>query len=110
MANAKKCDRCGVCFDPFNLKQAMCSFRNPMFKETQNIRDGTIGELLILAHPDDYVDLCPNCAHEFRLFMKGWKIAYELSENENFEDALQKYFEDEYYRTDGAPNEGEKEE
>lgn len=108
MANAKKCDRCKKCFDPFDMDGYMCVFRNPMFKNSKNIREGTIGNLLINDHPDDYVDLCTHCAHKFWLFMKeGWDVSYKLEENEDIQNVFESYGSDsiKYYYGDKTSNE-----
>ena len=71
MANAKKCDRCEKCFDPYEIKGMICRFRNPMFQTANNIREGVIGKLMVNDTPDAYVDLCPECAEMFETFMCG---------------------------------------
>ena len=71
MANARKCDRCGVCFDPFEMEGMSCRFENPMFQNSHDIEEGVVGKLLINASPDNYIDLCPECAEMFEAFFSG---------------------------------------
>lgn len=73
MASALKCDRCGTCFDPLNLKDECITvrFRNPIFRTGEHIRNRAIGYYLVDESADYYVDLCPYCAKDFALFMDG---------------------------------------
>ena len=70
MAIAKKCDRCGKCFDPFHMEGMMCRFRNPIFQNSNDIREGVIGKSM-LNEPDAFIDLCPECAEMFDNFMRN---------------------------------------
>lgn len=107
MSKAKKCDRCGGFFDPIHMTGDMCLIRNPVFKNSQNVIDGTVGEYFIHGNPADYIDLCPDCAKEFRMFMKGWKVAYKLEENEDIQNLFERYGSDsiKYYYGDKISNE-----
>lgn len=69
MANARKCDRCGKFYDPFEMDGMLCRFQNPVFQNTHDIQEGMIGKLLMNASPDTHVDLCPECAELFEAFM-----------------------------------------
>lgn len=70
MSLAKKCDRCGVCFDPFNVEGRIGRFFNPIFQTSNDIREQVRGQLLDeTLGVDGIVDLCPNCASAFRAFM-----------------------------------------
>ena len=95
MSRAKKCDRCGGFFDPFHMVGDMCLFRNPVFKNSRNVSEGTVGEYFIPGDPADYLDLCPDCAHKFRLFMKGWDVSYKITKEDDLETAFKKYIEEE---------------
>lgn len=81
MANARKCDRCGKCFDPLhNMEGMMCRFRNPVFQNSNDIREGVVGKSM-LNEPDAFVDLCPECAEMFDAFMHN-----DDGNNEKVED------------------------
>lgn len=71
MANARKCDRCGRFFDPFEFEGSCCKFRNPVFQTAKDIREGRIGTLMNSKSPDIFIDLCPDCAERFDRFMCG---------------------------------------
>lgn len=86
MANARKCDRCGKCFDPLHMDGMMCRFRNPVFQTSNDIREGVAGKMM-LNDPDGFVDLCPECAEMFDAFMCGCdlpKKAEDKKDEENF--------------------------
>ncbi len=107
MSRAKKCDRCGGFFDPIHMTGDMCLIRNPVFKNSQNVIDGTVGEYFFHGNSADYIDLCPDCAKEFRMFMQGWKVAYKLEENEDIQNVFESYGSDsiKYYYGDKNSNE-----
>lgn len=70
MANAKKCDRCGVCFDPMSGGDVeWTSFSNPMFKSANSIRESKWTRLMYDDTKRDTVDLCPGCTKAFEKFM-----------------------------------------
>jgi len=70
MSMAKKCDRCKLCFDPYNLEGRMGRFINPIFQTSDEIREQYRGQLLDEdLGVDGIIDLCPKCAVEFRKFM-----------------------------------------
>lgn len=71
MANARKCDRCKVCFDPLDVIGYMARFQNPMFSTGGHILNNKIGHYLINDTADTYIDLCPKCAKAFEIFMKN---------------------------------------
>lgn len=72
MANARKCNKCGTCFDPLDSPGIMCRFRNPIFQTSNDIREGVVGFKLIDDESTEaIIDLCPKCADLFREFMKG---------------------------------------
>ena len=72
MANARKCDRCGKCFDPLSQgKTVMARFQNPVFQNSEQIKDHDVGYYLIEDTADAYVDLCPECTDDFEAFMEG---------------------------------------
>lgn len=91
MSRAKKCDRCGGFFDPIHMTGDMCLIRNPVFKNSQNVIDGTVGEYFFQGNSADYIDLCPDCAKEFRMFMQGWKVTYKLEKDEDLEKAFTRF-------------------
>lgn len=71
MARAKKCDRCGFCFDPLAQGDAlMAMFQNPNLRSSTSLMDCKIERrLLPNAGPDEWVDLCPVCTTDFLIFM-----------------------------------------
>lgn len=102
MATAMKCDRCGECFDPFNMAGPLCRFKNPRFMTANDIREGVVGRRLI--QDDDYdgndadilVDLCPVCAQAFEKFMANHDDLYEdlLQENAQLKEIIATDFEE----------------
>lgn len=86
MANAKKCDRCGKCYDPASIEDnpaMVVSFSNPIFQTAEDYQHHRFTE--ILGRDDDNygnsnVDLCPECTGEFTLFMDGCPL--KISEND----------------------------
>ena len=107
MSRAKKCDRCGGFFDPIHMTGDMCLIRNPVFKNSQNVIDGTVGEYFFQGNSADYIDLCPDCAKEFRMFMKGWDVSHKLDEDEDIPNVFERYGSDaiKYYYGDKISNE-----
>lgn len=79
MANARKCDRCGKCFDPLRYgdKTMMARFQNPVFQNSEQIRNHDVGYYLIEDTADAYVDLCPDCTRDFEAFMEGNPLKME---------------------------------
>lgn len=78
MANARKCDRCGKCFDPFSQKfRQMTHFKNPVFETERDIIDHKVGCYLVEDSPDALIDLCPDCTESFILFMKNYPLAVD---------------------------------
>lgn len=72
MSSARKCDRCGRCFDP--LGQGLCvmaQFKNPVFASSKDIHEHSVGYYLIDDSVESWVDLCPNCTKDFEAFMEG---------------------------------------
>lgn len=71
MGNARKCDRCKVCFDPYDMDEGLeCArFQNPIFQSTEDVKKKHVGRQLINDPSDIYVDLCPDCAEDFVRFM-----------------------------------------
>lgn len=93
MSNAKKCDRCGKFYDPFDMEGMSCKFTNPMLQTSANIREGMIGKLMFSGSPDDYEDLCPECAELFEAFMSGADIPRAAELEYELEKALKDYEE-----------------
>lgn len=72
MAAARKCDRCGMCFDPTSENGEMARFPNPVFQTKESIRECRVTRRLLNdIGPDTMVDLCPGCTLEFQMFMKN---------------------------------------
>ena len=73
MANARKCDRCGICFDPLRYgdKSMIARFQNPIFQSSDQIKEHEVGYYLIEDTADAFVDLCPECTRDFEAFMEG---------------------------------------
>lgn len=86
MAGARKCDRCGTCFDPLSEQSEMARFRNPIFQTADNLRNTTVGRHLINSKldPDIWIDLCPSCTHKFDLFMMGTDVSNALPKEEAY--------------------------
>lgn len=79
MGAARKCDRCGKCFDPLTVEGEMVRFINPTFQTRDSIRECKVyRRLLTIEDPqagyergDIMVDLCPKCTEAFKMFMDG---------------------------------------
>ena len=71
MAKARKCDRCGMCFDPMEQREEMVRFQNPIFQNAQSIKETRVLRRLLDDSPETYVDLCPTCTWLFERFMKN---------------------------------------
>lgn len=70
MAAARKCDRCGKCFDPLSEKGEMARFMNPYFQTAESIQKCMVyRRLLTNVDSDGLVDLCPECTKDFVTFM-----------------------------------------
>ena len=70
MSIARKCNKCRKCFDPFDMRGQMASFQNPIFRTSMDIKEHFHGEFLDEAEgADGIIDLCPDCARKFRVFM-----------------------------------------
>ena len=69
MAIARKCDRCRQCFDPLEQKGTMIRFRNPVVQTSSDVREIVAGKMYPTRSVDDYIDLCPSCGVEFKVFM-----------------------------------------
>ena len=93
MSNAKKCDRCGKFYDPFDMEGMSCKFSNPILQATNDHREGLIGKLMLSGSPDDYEDLCPECAELFEAFMSGADIPRAAELEYELEKALKDYEE-----------------
>ena len=82
MAEARKCDRCGKCFDP--LEQGyfqMVRFSNPLYQTSKDIREHVFSRYLVEgASPERKIDLCPECTGQFTLFMEGSPLAIEKND------------------------------
>lgn len=79
MAIARKCDRCGKCFDPYHTKGDMCRFKNPVLQNSESLKEmRTSGFLYGDLGPDVWVDLCPACSKAFIIFMNGGEKTTEL--------------------------------
>lgn len=85
MANAIKCDRCGKCFDPYHMKGDMCRFKNPVFQNSDSLKEvKTSGFLYGDSGPDSWVDLCPACSQAFTIFMSGGELEKKDGEKSLF--------------------------
>ena len=80
MANAKKCDRCGKCYDPASIEDnpaTVVSFSNPVFQTAEDYKHHRFTR--IFGGDDDdfgnHVDLCYECTGEFTLFMEGCPVS-----------------------------------
>lgn len=78
MANAKKCDLCKICYDPLDQgSKLMCKFVNPIFQNSEDVRNGKVTKYLSPGGEDIYLDLCPDCTEKFVEFMYGRKFKME---------------------------------
>lgn len=69
MSNAKKCDRCGKCFDPLEEKGDMIRFKSPVVVTSGTVAVHNIKRMLLPdVLPDEYADLCSSCSSEFKMF------------------------------------------
>lgn len=76
MANAKKCDRCGKCYDPASIEDnpaMVAHFSNPILQTPNDVKRGVITRYLKKGL--DALDLCPECTGEFSLFMEGCPLS-----------------------------------
>ena len=64
MANAKKCDRCGILYDTPNVK-------GKLEKITCTLNFSVIGISIEGSHNTVSFDLCNACAKEYMNFLKG---------------------------------------
>lgn len=119
MANARKCDRCGSCFDHFNAPESveMVRFQNPCFQTSADVRKHTVTRKLFNDDsPDAFVDLCPNCTRDFEKFMTCARLEdetrlHEMEEELDFaweeihrlENALAEKSEEKKEKTAGFP-------
>ena len=73
MAYARKCDRCGECFDPYEQGEALMGrFINPIFQNSEDLTMQKVTvRLMKKAGSESYVDLCPDCTTRFFAFMLG---------------------------------------
>lgn len=84
MSLAKKCNRCHVCFDPYNIQGRMARFVNPIFQTSDDIREQYRGKLLDEdVGVDGIIDLCPACAVAFREFMNCKENPDNLPSNQD---------------------------
>ena len=78
MAMARKCDRCGLCFDPLDVNdQIVTRFSNPFFQSATSIRKNRVEGRLINDNSDVYIDLCPDCTKAFVKFMEKPEVLEE---------------------------------
>ena len=83
MPYAKKCDRCGKCFDPLEAKGELCTFRVPTLYTAKNAKELTRGEPIIPGRAaDDMFDLCEDCTRAFKIFMKPAKNGGDTDGNQ----------------------------
>lgn len=85
MANAKKCDRCGKCYDPASIEDnpnVVVSFSIPIFQTAEDYKNHRFTRSFGGDDDNwgDNVDLCPECTDEFTLFMDGNPL--KISEND----------------------------
>lgn len=74
MANAKKCDRCGKCYDPMDIPSMITHFSNPVLQTPNDVKRGIITRYL-KDKSLNTLDLCPECTGEFTLFMEGCPLS-----------------------------------
>ena len=82
MSKAVKCDRCGRCYDPSGVFGHMIKFRNPSVYSSSDIRGGetvTCAPFMQGKAVDAIIDLCPQCAKEFVLFMESSDILRKIN-------------------------------
>lgn len=88
MAIARKCDRCGTCFDPLEVRgnEEICRFQNPIFQNAESLECCVVKDRLLQGGPDVMIDLCPECTRKFRLFMGAFGIFAEPDDFESEPD------------------------
>ena len=82
MANAKKCDRCGKCYDPASIEDnptMVASFSNLIFQTAEAYKHHSFTSIFDDNNGNN-IDLCPECAGEFTLFMDGCPL--KISKND----------------------------
>ena len=89
MAIARKCNRCGKCFDPLDHGRCyMVQFSNPVFMTSEDIHKHNAGYYLVSGHPDEKIDLCPDCTEDFQAFMEGNPLALRKNDFDRVNDPL----------------------
>lgn len=100
MANVKKCDRCGKCFDPMEVEGLMCRFKNPIFQDAHSLKENVISAWLIASNPDAWVDLCPECAELFETFMCAGDLPEDIDALREENAKLWNYNKENIYLTE----------
>ena len=97
MAIARRCNRCGRCFDPLNVRGTMMRFENPIFQSADDVRNQKVGRRLIDDENDVCVDLCPDCTERFQNFMNANDELFlkEIEFNKQYADLEQKTIDQE---------------
>ena len=78
MSSALKCNRCHKCFDPLDMKKGelLCRFSNPFFISAEDYSSHKFTkDLLGTNNSETKIDLCPECAEGFSLYMEGNPLA-----------------------------------
>lgn len=78
MSSAKRCDRCGQMFDPYEIgKRKFVRFRNPAFEDEDAVLHNKVAHYLLnhKEKADAIVDLCPDCTEDFECFMDNYPLA-----------------------------------
>ena len=68
MSKALKCDRCGVCFDPYAVKSDITSIRETMFQDANQYKNREYGYF------EEEMNFCPECTKLFRKFLHGTQL------------------------------------
>lgn len=73
MSQARKCDRCKKFYDIYNEKRPFGRIDTYVLQNGDNVANNDV------QYRDEQIDLCPDCANDFGLFMakpdmvKGWQ-------------------------------------
>ena len=70
MSKALKCDRCGQCFDPYNMKdgQSFTTIPTYIFQTSENLANCEV------EYRDENINYCPMCTESFTRWMSFYLV------------------------------------
>lgn len=94
MSEAIRCNRCGECFDPNELKYDAVRFTNPVVYDGENYRKTKIKGYMVkllkeTPYFDDRIDLCPKCTWYFKKFMAGYNFMIQLDPDDDWNEFIE---------------------